>query len=200
MFCTRPSWLRKSILAILVVVCCCVGVSAEIVNPQCSKNVCVLPPNECVEFCPTRQKHVYFSFGLRSNKKCAPVSSPRKALHGNNDTSVEVLSIKTPPSSSASSNNTKDLAERRDLWPEYGPPDCFWGLCQFEGPVCILWCTEDHVYYGSDDGCKEKRDSQQPAVSGTERSLDSAAFVVFAVALLGTVGFPRAVTGSIQVC
>ncbi len=163
--------------------CLCFAVTAEIINPQCSKNVCVLPSDECVESCPRNQHGVYFTFGLRSNDKCAP-STPGKGLRNTgNDTSSALALTDTAQSGNAGSHDTKELAERQDVWPEYGPPNCFWGLCQFEGPPCILWCTEDRVYYGSNDGCKDRPATQNSAALTEGNPSSLAALTVFGAVL-----------------
>jgi hypothetical protein len=151
----RPVTKTTFLLLLLLLLSCSfiLTTTAELINPQCSKNVCALPKNECIEYCPRNKKRVAFQFGLRSNKKCT-VSKPGRFVRdvaGLSDLPApafdDVVVSKKP--------NDDGLEVRQDLWPEYGPPNCLWGLCQFEGPVCILWCTDSHVYYGSNDGCKE---------------------------------------------
>jgi hypothetical protein len=150
----RPKQLNSTTLTIfLLFFLCCSFIftaAAEMINPQCSKNVCSLPKNECVEYCPRNRKNTFFKFGLRSNKKCV-ASKPGRMIR---DMTADVPSIEGPAFDDTVSNKPDELEVRQDLWPEYGPPNCFWGLCQFQGPVCILWCTESQVFYGSNNGCK----------------------------------------------
>jgi hypothetical protein len=158
---TRPKPANSSatmttILLLLLLSCSLISTAAaEIINPQCSTNVCTLPKNECVQYCPRNKKRAVFQFGLRSNKKCV-ASKPGRFIRDG------AGSADLPPSVAGAplfddvvvSNKPDGLKSRQALWPEYGPPNCFWGLCQFEGPVCILWCTESQVFYGSNNSCK----------------------------------------------
>jgi hypothetical protein len=81
------------------------------------------------------------------------------------------------------------LVERQALWPEFGPPNCFWGLCQFEGPACIFFCTEEQVLYGSDKRCRGRRVVERGAVPVSDVGrVDSSALMVLGGVLLGLIG------------
>ena len=189
----RSSQMYKSRLTVLLLFhfCFCLTVEAEIINPQCSKNVCVLPPNECVETCPRNRRGVYFTFGLRSNHKCVAPSTPGPGLRRrDNDTSADLLSIEGPSLNEADSDRPSELAERQVFWPEFGPPNCFWGLCQFEGPPCIMWCTEDRVYYGTNGFCHGRL--AHAVVSPASRPSSLTGITVLTVVLMGMTSFSQA--------
>jgi hypothetical protein len=202
--CAGSNQLFKPTLTALLLCffCLTMTASAEITNPQCSRNVCTLPANECVYTCPRFQRGVYFQFGLRSNKKCAPPTNPGGgdlALQiGESETSTDLALIEALGLDDADSNKTSDLAKRQDLWPEYGPPDCFWALCQFKGPACILWCTEDKVYYGSDDMCKDAGAAQSSAAMSAGHPWTSATLTFFAAVLLSMMGLSQDIAMSVQ--
>lgn len=192
--CARSNQLFKPTLTALLIclLCLTMTASAEIINPRCSRNVCTLPANECVYTCPRFQRGVYFQFGLRSNKKCAPPTKPGGRDYAlqirENETSTDLALIEALGLDDAGSNQTSDLVKRQDLWPEYGPPDCFWALCQFKGPPCILWCTEEKVYYGSDDMCKDAGAAQSSAAWSAGHPWTSATLTFFAAVLLSMMG------------
>ncbi len=175
---------------------CFITVTAELINPTCSKNVCTLPSNECVEVCPRNVRDIYFVFGLRSNKRCVRPSMPgTRSLGASNDTTMtDLLLVDKWHTGNVGSNETDALVQRQDLWPEYGPPDCYWGMCQFHGPPCILWCTEDKVHYGSEWWCKDRVVARSVVTSTAGRPLSLTALIVIPVVLLAMTSFELPLT------
>lgn len=121
-------------------------------------------------------------------------------MRSENDTSTDLSLFETDANTdgAAQSTNGHELSERQALWPEYGPPNCFWGLCQFEGPPCILWCTEDKVFYGSNDGCKAAPGTPNSAELPAGRPLSLVALTAVAVVLIGMMGFLQVTAGFMQ--
>lgn len=188
----RPSRFHTATLILLFLYgFCFLRATAEMISPTCSKNVCTLPSNECVEMCPRNVRNLYFVFGLRSNKKCVPPSMPGPRSLGTSDnaTMTDLLSVEGWHAGNFGSNETDALVQRQDLWPEYGPPDCYWGMCQFHGPPCILWCTESRVYYGSEWWCKDKVAARSVVTSTAGRPPSLTALIVTPVVLLAMTSF-----------
>lgn len=173
------------------------SVTAEIIAPSCSKNICTLPSYECVETCPKNQRGAYFRFGLRSNQKCVAPTTPGRSLH--NDTSTRLALIRSTELGEASLNQTKELRERQTLWPEFGPPSCYYDTCQFVGPPCILFCTEDKVYYGTSDLCKDGSGTQASTGLTAVRPLSLMPLIVLVVVLMGVTGFSQDVSRLVPV-
>jgi hypothetical protein len=106
----QPKRIRNKPLGIFILFCFCLTVTAQADNPTCSKNICELPPNKCVETCPRNEKGRYFKFGLRSNKKCT-ASKPGKALDVNGSIIETALpSIGAPQFEGDRSTDSKELA------------------------------------------------------------------------------------------
>lgn len=188
----RPSRFHTTSLIFLFLYgFCFLRATAEMINPTCSKNVCTLPSNECVEVCPRNVRNVYFVFGLRSNKKCVRPSmpGPRSLATSDNASTTDLLSAERWHAGNVGSNETDALVKRQDLWPEYGPPDCYWGICQFHGPPCILWCTESRVYYGSEWWCKDRVAARSVVTSTAGRPPSLTALIVTPVVLLAMTNF-----------
>ena len=143
-FKVRSNQVSTRTLGLFLLFCFCLTATAQ--RPTCDNNVCSMPTGYCVEECPRNRIDGFFRFGSRLNNRCA-ASRPGKALEVNgSDISISLPLMGPPQLVHGSSNDTKELAERQDLWPEYGLPDCTWALCQFSGPACILWCTETQVF------------------------------------------------------
>lgn len=188
----RSSRSHSVTMTFLFLYCFCfITATAEMINPTCSKNVCTLPSNECVEVCPRNIRNVYFVFGLRSNKKCVRPSMPgeRSLDTSDNTTMTDLLSVDGWDAGNVGSNETDALVPRQDLWPEYCPPDCYWGMCQFHGPPCILWCTEDKVHYGSEWWCKDRVAARSVVTSTAGRPSSLTALIVIPIVLSAMTSF-----------
>ena len=183
--------------------CICVMATAQAENPACSKNVCVVPPNKCVETCPRNERGVYFKFGLRSNKKCT-VSKPGMAANvdvnvNDGKMTTDFPSMESPQLQGDISDPIKGMGERQELWPEFGPPECIWGMCQFSGPPCILSCTDSHVYYGDNGACKDKGAVQGNA-SRKQSPSKVAVLTTVALVILSVIGSSQAMFGIMSIC
>lgn len=151
-----------AVFTILLLLCCVGGGSSSDVATNsddrlCYRNLCMLQSIYCVETCPLNQRNAYFSYGLRSNNRCIPNPPSAKAAItqvGLNDTSARLAPVNMQGFDEAEFDQPGALAQRQELWPEFPPPTCTRGICRFEGPTCISWCSQDYVYYGPNRLCR----------------------------------------------
>ncbi len=122
------------------------------------------------------------------------MSSERSFGTGDNATTTNFLLVEGWHADNEGSNETNALVKRQDLWREYGPPDCYWGMGQFHGPPHVLWCIEDKICYGSERWCKDRVAARSVITSSAGRPSSLTVLMVIPVVLLVMTSFSPLLT------
>jgi hypothetical protein len=176
----RDAGIMNLVIGTLLLICASLipTVTAQVDYPSCQRNMCVFPDHVCVTSCPPlNMRNVYFTFGLRRQFKCVARPAIRKQVNmtvGDADDDTTSTSMGTTADEGASSmpnfddpgfnateymageiDESRRLEGRQQLWPIFSPPSCYGQGCYFEGPNCVVFCSESYVYYGPSDKCAD---------------------------------------------